>query len=44
MSDRLARILGIAIQASVMGTLLFFALLKFAGVMGGASVFHYEGF
>jgi len=36
--------MGIAIQASVLGTALFIAAVKFAGLVGGARVFHYEGF
>lgn len=41
---RFVRILGIVMQAAVIGTLLFVAVFRLAGIMGGARVFHYEGF
>ncbi|MEX2215021.1 MAG: hypothetical protein WD768_12880 [Phycisphaeraceae bacterium] len=41
---RFARILGIVLQAAVLGTLLFVAVFRLAGIMGGARVFQYEGF
>lgn len=37
-------ILGIAIQATVVGTLLFLAIFRFAGLVGGAHMFQYENF
>ena len=41
---RCGRILGIVAQALVMGTLLFVAVFRLAGILGGARVFQYEGF
>jgi len=40
----MGRILGITVQAIVVGTLLFVAVFRLAGIMGGARVFQYEGF
>lgn len=36
--------LGVTIQSTVLGGLLFVALLKLIGVAGGARVFIYQGF
>ena len=42
--NRFGHIIGIAIQASVLGTLLFIAMVRLIGVAGGARVFQYQGF
>lgn len=36
--------LGVLAQSVILGTLLFFALFRLAGVVGGARVFRYQGF
>ena len=41
---RTARWLGIAVQAIVLGVLLFFAILTLLSIGGGRTVFRYEGF
>lgn len=41
---RLARILGIAVQALVLGTLLAFAVAKLLASAGDVTIFRYEGF
>ena len=41
---RWARRLGIGLQAVVLGTLLFLALLGLAALTTGATVFRYQGF
>lgn len=41
---RLARWLGILLQALVLGTLLTVALLELLVMAGADSVFHYQGF
>lgn len=38
------RLLGIACQALVLGTLLFLALAKLIALTSGARVFQYQGF
>lgn len=42
--NRFGRIVGTGLQVAVMGSLLFLALLRLAGMVGGARVFQYEGF
>ena len=41
---RLGRALGVALQALVLGTLLFAAALEFLSVAGIDRVFRYQGF
>jgi hypothetical protein len=40
----LCRILGIALQAAVLGSALFLALLKLVAMSTGSRVFLYQGF
>lgn len=42
--NRFGRIVGAVLQIAIMGSLLFVALLRLAGMVGGARVFQYEGF
>lgn len=42
--NRAARVLGIVVQALVLGYLLFFAILQLMATIGGAAVFRYQGF
>jgi hypothetical protein len=44
MSGRLARLAGIAVQAAVLGYLLFIAVMRMIAVDSGATVFRYQGF
>ena len=39
-----ARLLGIAVQALCLGTLLFLAVCKMVSLESGARVFRYQGF
>ena len=41
---RFGRILGIAVQALILGSLLYLAIFRLAGAVGGARVFQYQGF
>ncbi len=41
---RFGTVVGVALQIAVMGSLLFLALLRLAGLVGGSRVFQYEGF
>jgi hypothetical protein len=43
-SGRLARLAGIALQAAVLGYLLFIAVMRMVAVDSGATVFRYQGF
>ncbi len=43
-AEQLGRLTGAAIQAAILGTLLFIALFRLAGMVGGTQVFRYEGF
>lgn len=38
------RIFGLTLQAIVVGTLLFLAVIKLIATQSGAQVFHYQGF
>jgi len=38
------RFLGIMLQAIVLGTMLFLAIIKVIATQSGARVFHYQGF
>ena len=40
----MGRILGIVVQALVLGSLLYLAVFRLAGAVGGARVFQYQGF
>ncbi len=40
----LGRWIGVVLQAVVLGLLLFIALVRLAGMVGGARVFQYQGF
>ena len=40
----MTRVLGICVQAVVLGTLLFFALVHLIGLSSGARIFQYQGF
>lgn len=42
--NRFGYVTGVVLQAAVMGSLLFLAMLRLAGMAGGARVFQYEGF
>ncbi len=42
--NQIGRIIGVALQALILGTLLFVALVRLIGVAGGARVFQYQGF
>ena len=44
MSGRWARVAGIAIQALVLGYLLFIAVMRMVAIDSGATVFRYQGF
>ena len=44
MKLHLARWLGIAVQALVLGTLLAFACVRLVAMAGGSAVFRYQGF
>ena len=42
--NRFGRLIGVALQSAVFGSLLFVALVRLAGMVGGAKVFQYQGF
>ena len=42
--NRMGWIIGIVLQAILGGGLLFVALVRLAGMVGGAKVFQYQGF
>ena len=42
--NQLGRWIGIILQAVIIGLLLFLALVRLAGMVGGARVFQYQGF
>ena len=42
--SRFGHVMGMVLQITVMGSLLFLALFRLAGMVGGARVFQYEGF
>ena len=42
--SRTAYWIGVALQALVLGTLLFLALVELGALASGARVFHYQGF
>jgi len=44
MSNTLARLAGMAVQAAVLGYLLFIAVMRMVAVESGATVFRYQGF
>lgn len=44
MMSRIGRWIGIVMQALIVGLLLFVALVRLAGMVGGARVFQYQGF
>lgn len=44
MSGKWARLAGIAVQAALLGYLLFIAVMRMAAVESGATVFRYQGF
>jgi hypothetical protein len=44
MSNKVARLGGIAVQAAVLGYLLFIAVMRMVAVESGATVFRYQGF
>ena len=44
MSNTLARLAGIAVQAAILGYLLFIAVMRMVAVESGATVFRYQGF
>ena len=44
MSNRMVRLAGIAVQAAVLGYLLFIAVMRMVAVESGATVFRYQGF
>jgi len=44
MSKTLARLAGMAVQAAVLGYLLFIAVMRMVAVESGATVFRYQGF
>ncbi len=44
MSNTLARLAGIAVQAALLGYLLFIAVMRMVAVESGATVFRYQGF
>jgi hypothetical protein len=44
MSPRIARLIGVALQAVILGTALFLAIGQLAGLQGGARLFRYQAF
>ena len=44
MRNRMARLAGIAVQAALLGYLLFIAVMRMVAVESGATVFRYQGF